>query len=53
MKAYNLVILVIMILSVIEVAINEGYYFGGSIALLCAFWFGKQLVDLTRHTNKK
>ena len=52
MKAYNLVILVILILSVIEVAINEGYYFGGSIAMLCLFWFGKILVDLVAHKKK-
>ena len=52
MKSYNLVLLVILILSVIEVYVNDGYYFGGSIALLTLFWFGKILVDMTTHKKK-
>lgn len=45
MKTENILFLIILIACILEIAINENYYFSGGIAMLIIFWFAKQGID--------
>lgn len=53
MKTPNIILLIVLVLSLLEIGLNDAYYFAGGSAMIIIFYFAKQLIDLTTYKKKK
>ncbi len=45
MKTANIILLIVLVLSLLEIGLNDAYYFAGGIAIVITFYFLKKGID--------